>query len=123
MRKVIEFVVDAPLLGYRASAARVFERSSGSRVPKYRVYKDKVYLLALESGFPAGHEVDPGNPPELSVDIFWARTPRVDWKNVVGAIEDALWRQDRYVKPGRFCVSHGCGREYAEVRIVFRDLK
>lgn len=121
--KVVEFRVDGPLLGYRASAARVFERAPGSRVPKYRAYKDKVYLLALEAGFPGGHEVDPENPPQLSVDIFWAKKPRIDWKNVVGALEDACWRQDRYVQPGSFHISYGCGTECAKVKIVFRDLK
>lgn len=119
--KVVEFRVDAPLLGYRASAARVFERGPWSKVPKYKAFKERVYLLALQAGFPGGHEVDPEHPPRLSVSIYWKGKPRVDWKNVVGALEDSLWRQDRYVVPGEFSVCYGCGEEYAIVRICFDE--
>jgi hypothetical protein len=38
----------------------------------------------------------------LSVQVFWKRSPRIDWKNMYGGIEDALFSEDRYVIPGKY---------------------
>ena len=57
-------------------------------------------------------------PPRLSVQVFWKKEPRIDFKNVYGAVEDSLfYEQDRHVKPGSLSdVVWDCGRE--ELRVI-----
>src|SRR5687768_4555761 len=88
-----EFIVPGPLLGYRASIRRAFD-------PKYKAFKERVAWIATGSGVPL-HKLDPkASRIELGVYVYWRRTPRIDWKNVYGSIEDALFKQDRLVHPG-----------------------
>jgi phosphoglycolate phosphatase-like HAD superfamily hydrolase len=90
----IIFQVDGPLLGYRASIRRAFD-------PKYKAFKHRVLLVAQTQGWQGRAISVPAWPVHLSVDVSWKNNPRIDWKNVYGAIEDALFEQDRYVIPGK----------------------
>lgn len=107
------FTVEGPLLGYRASLRRAFD-------PKYRAFKDRVSLLALEAGFDA-RSFDPEETEVmLSVWLFWKGRPRFDWSNGYKAVEDAIWKQDRWVRPGLlngFSTGNGRPDECAEVMI------
>lgn len=107
------FTVEGPLLGYRASIRRAFD-------PKYVQFKKKVAVLALEAGFDA-RKIDPMKQEvKLSVWAFWKNTPRIDWKNLYGAIEDSVFFQDRWVRPGSlngFSTRNGRPAECAEVMI------
>jgi|FLYN01.1.fsa_nt_gi hypothetical protein len=107
--KKISFVVPGPIMGYRASVARAHD-------PKYKAYKERVRLCALAAGFRFDDEGC--RHPVLSVSIYWKRSARIDWSNVVKAIEDALWKRDRHVDPGVFCVFRDSGREEAVVEIA-----
>ena len=109
------FTVDGPLCGYRAGLSR-----KGIWDPRYRDFKGKVWVLALEAGFD-GRKVDPRERVvRLGVFVFWKGRPRVDWKNIYGGIEDALFHQDRYVQPGPvngFSMNSGRPCECAEIVI------
>lgn len=102
------FVIDGPLLGYRAS------RQGHTR--EYKKYKEMVHFLAQATGW---RESTPTikAPVFIGVTIFWAKGARIDWKNVVGAIEDGLYGQDRYVLPGHHAVVFNSGHELARVEI------
>lgn len=106
------FAVDGPLLGYRASVRRAFD-------PKYKAFKEKVWALAFEAGVPFG--IDPKKSTvRLSVFAYWKKTPRIDWSNVYKAVEDSLFKQDRYIQPGPlngWNMNSGRGGECAEVEV------
>jgi hypothetical protein len=110
----LTFTIPGPLLGYRASVARAHD-------PKYKAYKEAVRLYALAAGLAElPRDIDKCKHPQLSVFIRWRRKARIDWKNVVGAIEDALWAQDRDVDPGSFAVFRETGMpEEAKVIITW----
>lgn len=92
----VVFRLPGPLVGY---SKKRYESHA------YRMFKQSVYAYALEVGLPPHFQPTIKDPAILSVSIFWKRRPRIDWKNVVGGIEDALFPQDRYVVPGEFSVS------------------
>lgn len=52
-------------------------------------------------------------PPKLSVFAHWKTAPLLDWKNLYGAIEDALFENDRCVIPGRYN-----GAEWDAIRLA-----
>lgn len=107
------FTVEGPLKGYRASIRAAFD-------PKYRQFKDRVSALALEAGFIASRFDPEEVEVYLSVFAYWKRRPRIDWKNLYGAVEDAVWNQDRWIRPGPingFNVNSGRPSEVAEVVI------
>jgi len=103
----LTFTIPGPLMGYRKDVAY----SHGS---KYKGYKEAVRLYALGAGL-ARLKVPPGARARLSVSINWRAKPRIDWDNVVKAISDALWAQDRDTDPGMFEVRRNMGAEYARV--------
>lgn len=107
-KQVYAFRVDGPLMGYRASLRRAFD-------PKWIEFKNRVKLLAFGAGC---YGLDPVKEHLwLSVEIFWNKKPRVDWKNIVGGIEDAVFPHDRYVRPGVFSWHMNAGEEYAIVTV------
>lgn len=110
------FEVEGPLLGYRASVRRAFD-------PKYRAFKDKVGWLAVQAGVPVG-KLDPSEAMvKLSVFVYWKKTPRIDWSNVYKAVEDALFKQDRYVQPGQLNgFNYSSGRPDGEVMEVLVEV-
>lgn len=95
---MIKFTVPAPLLGYRSSTRRSLY---SKRNRKYAEFKRKVLALAMEAGWKCQTEAIKDVPPYLSVSVRWKKNPRVDWKNLYGAIEDALFYEDQFVKPGK----------------------
>ena len=107
------FTIEGPLKGYRASIKAAFD-------PKYRAFKDRVQALALEAGFNAGL-FDPQKVEiYLSVWAFWMKRPRLDWKNLYGAVEDSVWKRDRWIRPGPlngFSTNNGRPSECAEVLV------
>lgn len=106
---ITRFKIEPPILGYRASFTR-HDR-------KYRAYKERVLLLALEAGYPNRGRAD--GLTRISVVAYWKGPPRIDWKNVYGAVEDAIWYEDdRQMRPGPYSdqVPY-CGEEKVEVII------
>ena len=99
-------------MGYRRPNDR------GANYKKYTQYKNRVLLLAMEKGW-HGRAVAVKDPEVyLSVFIKWKKAPRSDWSNIIKAVEDALFEQDRYVKPGRFGMEWDTGVEEAMVSLV-----
>lgn len=108
------FEIPGKLLGYRASVRRCFD-------PKYAAYKQTVGLLALAAGIPP---LDPRQSEVyVSTFIHWKRNPRIDWDNVQKAVVDALFHQDRWIRPGRHSgfITNADSEEYAVVRIEVMD--
>jgi hypothetical protein len=106
---IIRFTIEPPILGYRASWTR-HDR-------KYRAYKERVLILAMAAGQP--NEARANGLVKLSVVAYWKGKPKLDWKNVYGAIEDALWYEDdRLMRPGAYSDSVPfCGEEKVNVII------
>lgn len=95
----IVFIVDGPLKGYKASAAAVFKKDPMAKLPQLAAFKERVQWTAIAAGW-RHREPTADRPVRLSVVPYWHGAPRIDWKNVYGLIEDALYHQDRYVLPG-----------------------
>jgi len=103
------FKVDGPLLGYRASAKAAFD-------PRYSGYKKLVRYLANTAGIP--NELGDAEAAEVYIRVYWAKKARIDLSNVLKAIEDGMFTQDR-----RICAIYGIcredvGSEYAEVDVI-----
>jgi hypothetical protein len=94
------FTIDGPLKGYKASVAAVFKKDPMAKLPQLAAFKERVIWTAIAAGW-RHREPTASAPVRLSVVVNWHGAPRIDWKNVYGLIEDALWPQDRYVLPGR----------------------
>lgn len=92
------FTIYGRVLGYRRP------RDKPSKHIKYKdyiAYKEMVRVLARQSGFTMS-----GDGPQrkgvrytLSVKVYWGGPAISDWSNVYKAIEDALFKADRYVIP------------------------
>lgn len=116
--KRVEFVVPGPLLGYRQTTLKtIWHPKERARSRAYGQFKERVLILSIQAGLPNMGKAEKEKPPRLSVEIFWKGEPRIDWKNVYGGIEDALWYEgDRHVIPGRYSgVTWDSGREEARV--------
>lgn len=98
----VEFTVHAPILGYRQTTKKmIFHHDERARSRAYGEYKKKVLLLAIQAGVPNNGTAEKARPPRLSVKVYWKKEPKVDFKNVYGAVEDAIWYEwDRHVLPG-----------------------
>lgn len=92
--KTITFTVPAKLYAYRRL------RDKGKYKP-YSQYKEKVLLLAMEAGWKGRVSALKDPPVRLSVISRWNKNPRMDWSNCFKGIEDALFEQDHFVKPGQ----------------------
>lgn len=100
------FRVEGPLYGYRASAARAFD-------PKYANFKRLVRLLANVEGVPS--ELGPQDDAELFLHVYWTKKARIDTSNILKALEDGLFKQDRRVSGIHATRHEHSGRECAEV--------
>jgi hypothetical protein len=100
----IQFTVESPILGYRQTTKKtMFHPKERARSMAYGEFKKRVLIMSIQAGLPNMGLAKKEKAPRLSVAIYWERNPKIDWKNVYGAIEDALWYEDdRYVKPGKF---------------------
>lgn len=118
----VEFVVEGPILGYRQTTKKtMFHKNERARSMAYGQFKNRVLIMSIQAGLPNMGLAKKERMPRLSVAIHWAKHPKIDWKNVYGAIEDSLWYQDdRYVKPGKFSdVFLDTGIEKAVVTVEF----
>lgn len=91
----ITFTVPGKLMGYRRP------RDKDANYKKYTEFKNYVLLLAMESGWKGRIDSLMETPVRLSVLVRWNNNPRSDWSNIFKSIEDAIFSQDRYVKPGQ----------------------
>lgn len=117
-----EFKILGPLQGYRQTTKKsIYHPKERARSRAYGQFKENVRLLAMEAGVYGSYlgKARREDPPYLSVAVFWEKEPRIDWKNVYGAVEDALWYErqgDRYVIPGAYSgVTWGSREEWAHV--------
>jgi hypothetical protein len=126
----ITFKVDAPLFGYRsqtraglhkkhmeARGVKLRRRDSGA---KYAMFKKEVLYTAMQAGFKGRVKALKEYPIYLSVIVRWNKGPRIDWANMYKGIEDALFEDDRYVRPGKHQdVIYDAGVEEAEVILEY----
>lgn len=118
------FVVEPPILGFRSSASSrrdgLGRRRGGAFDPRYRGYKERVLAAAMQAGYRPKPIDGKRRKMQLGVHPVWEGAPKLDWKNVYGAVEDALVRRDRYVQPwGAYCgVQWRCGRTFLQVAIA-----
>lgn len=84
MRKRFEFIVPGPLMGYwQTTVKTMVHPKARARSKAYGTFKNKVLLLSLEAGAPNLGRAEKKNAPRLSVDLFWKKEPRLDWKKLV----------------------------------------
>lgn len=115
--KTLTFLVPGPLYGYRQTTRYSLWLP---RNAKYAQFKKNVLYLAMEVGWKGHVQALKEWPPLLSVAVRWRKGPRVDWKNIYGAIEDALFVEDRHVKPGaKSAVEWDTGIEEARVTLEY----
>jgi len=122
----IEFIVPGPLMGYKQTTWKtMFHPNERARSKAYGQFKKNVLLLSMEAGAPNMGTALKEMNPKLSVEVFWKVEPRIDWKNVYGAIEDGIWYEDdRYVAPGKESGVHwNTGREEVKVIIEINTKK
>ena len=100
------FKVLGPLLGSRASVRRAFD-------PKYKAFKTLVRYYADEAGVPS----EPTPTTNIEVVIFWRRKSRIDGGNVIKAIEDAIFQNDRALAGSSWWRHENTGEEKAVVRV------
>lgn len=104
--KKIRFVIPGPLMGYKQTTRKaILHPNERARSEAYGQWKEKVRMLAYKAGLKITGMADRAKPPRLSVQVFWAREARIDFKNLYGAVEDSLWhlpQGDKYVKPGKY---------------------
>jgi hypothetical protein len=80
----------------------MFHPKERARSRAYAGFKERVLILSIAAGVPNNGRATKEHPPKLSVKVFWKKEPRVDFKNVYGAVEDSIFYQwDRHVKPGK----------------------
>lgn len=120
----IQFVIEGPLQGYRQTTKKsIFHPKERERSKAYGAWKEKVLILAIAAGLRLTGMSEIERAPRLSVQVFWEGATRIDWKNVYGAIEDALWyapQGDRYVRPGSHSdVVWGAPQEEALVTVEY----
>ncbi len=118
--KRIEFVVHAPILGYRQTTKKsIFHKAERGRSMAYGQFKEKVLMLAVQAGVPNTGTALKERPPRLSVKVYWKKEPHIDWKNVYGSVEDSIWYNwDRHVIPGKYSdVIWDSGKEEAVVTV------
>jgi hypothetical protein len=116
----IEFIVPGPLMGYKQTTKKtMFHPNERARSKAYGQFKKDVLLLSMEAGAPNMGTALKEKAPRLSVELFWKKEPRIDFKNVYGSLEDAIWYEnDRYVIPGKLSDVHwDTGREEAKVTV------
>lgn len=109
-------------MGYRQTTAKtMFHPKARARSKAYGAFKNRVLLLSLEAGAPNMGRATKERAPRLSVEVFWKKEPRIDFKNVYGALEDSVWYEDdRYVIPGKHSDVHwDTGKEEARVIVEF----
>ena len=104
------FTVDGPLWGYRQGRK---EAHRPARVD----FKNRVRLLANIEGVPGGEDL--AENTFLDVRIHWKRTARIDGKNILGLIEDALWTQDRNVAGGLWYMNTLQPREEVIITVMW----
>jgi len=105
------FTVEGPLVGYQRPGDK------GHRYKRYTQYKNRVLLAAMEKGWRGRAVSLKENPPTLSIFVQWIRNPRIDFSNVLKGIEDSLFSQDRFVKPGKFALAWDVGIEAVSVTV------
>lgn len=116
----IQFVVEGPILGYRQTTKKtMFHPKERARSMAYGAFKQRVLLLSIQAGLPNMGLALKEKAPTLSVMVYWEKHPKVDWKNVYGALEDSIFYEgDRYVKPGKHSgVEWDSGEEKAVVTV------
>jgi Endodeoxyribonuclease RusA len=99
----LTFVIDGPLMGYRKDVAY-------SHSEKYKAYKTYIRYRLLAAGIARAPKWIDDVIPKLSVAIQWKKKARIDWDNVVKAVSDAIWKNDRNVDPDLFMVIRNSGK-------------
>jgi hypothetical protein len=82
-------------MGYRRP------NDANANYKKYSEFKNAILFLAMEKGWRGRARATMEVPVKLSVVVRWKKKPHSDWSNIFKSCEDALFAQDRYVKPGQ----------------------
>lgn len=87
------------VMGYQKSVAYSHSRA-------YKSFKFAVRALANSAGVPDLCTTD----TEIDVEIFWKKKAKIDGSNVLKAVEDALFAQDRHLARGSWMrfLEQGC---------------
>lgn len=101
----IEFTLDGPLYAFRSSPTGYKRKSDGKRKggafdPDYKNFQRDVLFEAMKRGWKGKVVSLPLWIVRLSVVAHWCAEARLDWSNLYKGVEDALFTQDRFVRPG-----------------------
>jgi len=122
----IEFVVPGPLMGYHQTTKKsMFHPKERAKSEAYGRFKEACLILSMQAGAPNMGAATKEMGMRLSIEVFWSKDPRLDWKNVYGAIEDGIfYQQDQFVRPGKWSDVHcDAGREEAKVTMEWQSKK
>jgi Holliday junction resolvase RusA-like endonuclease len=113
----ITFQVDGPLVG----AVRTTQRAKWVSKPyqRYRAFKDRVRLLATVAGVPPS--LDPKDGVKVRLHASWRLRQRIDLDNVIKAILDSLWLNDRRVVEIQATSAEHTGKETVQVWVEHLD--
>jgi hypothetical protein len=116
-KKTFELIIPGPLKGYLGNRQKFWDK----RNQEYSKWKKMVRLLGNERGFP--EDIPNDKCAKIFVEIFWKKRARIDGKNVLGAIEDALFKRDRRILMGTYHAIEHMEKEVAYVQFYFYDVE
>ena len=107
------FVIDEPLMG----AVRTTQKQKwvDPRYKRYAAWKKAVRLIANVNGIPS--HLDPKKSYRLDVLAYWKAKQRIDGDNLLKALMDSLWKQDRRITSIEYVACEHNGRELARVTL------
>lgn len=109
-------IIGEPLVGFVVHAA------PWTKMAKvYTAFKERVRLMANLAGVPADIPAD--TAATLCIAIAWRKRARIDTSNILKAVEDGLFKQDRGVEKIVCDRFEHMGTEEASIIISFGERK
>ena len=108
-----QFEIEAPLMG----AVRTTQKAKfvDPRYKRYASWKKVVRLIANSNGIPT--HLDPKKSYRFEVLAYWKAKQRIDGDNLLKALMDSLWKQDRRITSIEYVACEHNGRELARVSL------
>ena len=86
------------------------------RYKRYAQYKTLVRAIANQAGVP--DDLDPKKRYSLALFVYWKKKARADLDNVLKAVLDGLFKQDRRVLSYSCHATENAGLDEAQVTVI-----